>query len=561
VSSPPEHPTSVIAEAIESLGVPMMFGVLGEDLAELMAVVADRGRITYKPARHESAAVLMAQGYARATHGLGLCLISTGPGFTNALTGLVQCRKARVPLLVLVGGPPPGLPAPTVGVAAAKYVPQEEIAAAAGIALLHLDDVQMADEVIATARAIAIDQPVIVQVSSLLDATASKHSSQPASQRPRIPAVRAGADHEPTAGAASTAAELLRESRRPLILAGRGAHESGARDALLGLAESSGALVGTSLLAKGMFAGAPFSIGVVGGFTHGPGVQVVEQADCVLAFGAGLNQFTLGMGRLFGDATVVQFCLDARPTALAQPPRLVESADARMAAEAVTRAFEAGGPGRSEWPGTLRDAIAAYRPSVELEDRSGRGGADPDAILRAVNEVLPPVRSVVLDGGHFTGGASMFLDTPDPDHFFYGLDFAAVGVGHPTGIGVAVARPDELTVIVVGDGGLLMTLGELDVTRSLALPILVLVMNDSAYGAEVHFLNMKGRTSDVARLPSQDFAGTAAAMGLASVVARSPAEAVAAVTAPRALEAPLLVDCRVDPALRAKWLDELYGVR
>jgi thiamine pyrophosphate-dependent acetolactate synthase large subunit-like protein len=352
---------------------------------------------------------------------------------------------------------------------------------------------------------------------------------------------------------------MLRESRRPLILAGRGAHESGARDALIGLAAASGAFLGTSLLAKGMFSDNPSNVGVVGGFTHGPGVAVVEQADCVLAFGAGLNQFTLGMGRLFRSAAVGQFCLDAPPAALHEPPRLMESADARRAAEEVALAFAAGGSAPDRWSPALRTAVAAYRPAAAIEDRSGPDGADPEAILRAVNEVLPRRRNVVLDGGHFTGGASMYLDAPDPDHFFYGLDFASVGVGHPTGIGVAVARPDELTVIVVGDGGLLMTLGELDVIRSLAQPILVLVMNDSAYGAEIHFLDMKGRSPEVARLPPQDFAAIAAAMGLASAVAHTPAEAVAAVTAPDALGVPLLVDCRVDPALRAKWLDALHG--
>jgi acetolactate synthase-1/2/3 large subunit len=106
---------------------------------------------------------------------------------------------------------------------------------------------------------------------------------------------------------------------------------------------------------------------------------------------------------------------------------------------------------------------------------------------------------------------------------------------------------------------MLMILGELDVIRCLGLPVLVLVMNDAAYGAEVHFLGMRDRPTEVAKLPPQDFAATAAAMGLASAVAHTPAEAVAAVSAPGALAHPLLVDCRIDPGFRARWLEELHS--
>lgn len=544
----------VLADAIDALGVPVVFGVVGEDLVVLVAALVARPGISYHAARHESAAVCMAQGYARATGGLGLCVVSRGPGFTNALTGLVQCRKARVPVLAFVGGAPAGAPEPVSGVAAAKHVPQAEFASAARIELVHVDVAETAARTVADAALRAREgRPVVVQVALDLELPVTRGPAAPIHQE--APSIRTADRVGPSAAAVEQTAQLLAASERPLIVAGRGAHLAGARDALTELAERSGAFLGTSLLAKGLFSGHPRDIGIVGGFSHGPGRAVVEQTDCVLAFGASLNLFTAGMGRLFIDADVCQFTLEPEPTGLRTPPIVVERADAREAAKRIGAAIRDDLTAR--WPEEIAAAVRDYRPLEHLIDRSGPGGADPEVLLCALDEALPSHRSVVLDGGHFTGAASMYLQVPDPDHFFYGLDFAAVGVGHPTGLGVAVARPDELTVVVVGDGGLLMTLGELDAARASALPLVIVVMNDAAYGAEVHFLHLRGLNGDVAALPPQDFAAIAASMGMNAAIVRTPEEALeAAQIGP--LTAPLLLDCRIDPTLRANWLDDLF---
>src|SRR6516162_8714648 len=144
-------------------------------------------------------------------------------------------------------------------------------------------------------------------------------------------------------------------------------------------------------------------------------------------------------------------------------------------------------PGRS--PSMARLRVSSSPPLI----RRGtfKLQIHPARLIRALSlsssKLLPQDRNIVVDGGNFLGVVP-YLNVPDPGCFKMIGDFASIGLGFGAALGVAKARPDKTTVLIVGDGGFLMTMGELETVVREDLPIVIVLMNDCAYGAELHFL-------------------------------------------------------------------------
>jgi thiamine pyrophosphate-dependent acetolactate synthase large subunit-like protein len=153
----------------------------------------------------------------------------------------------------------------------------------------------------------------------------------------------------------------------------------------------------------------------------------------------------------------------------------------------------------------------------------------------------------------------MYLTVPDAAGFVFNQAFQSIGLGLSAAIGAAVTRPDRLTVAAVGDGGLLMALGELETAARLGLAMVVVVYDDAAYGAEVHHFAPQGRPLDIVRFPDTDFAALARAVGADGLTARRPedlGELKAWLEGPRA--SPLLVDAKVHPGVHGEWLADAF---
>jgi thiamine pyrophosphate-dependent acetolactate synthase large subunit-like protein len=194
-----------------------------------------------------------------------------------------------------------------------------------------------------------------------------------------------------------------------------------------------------------------------------------------------------------------------------------------------------------------------------FEDCGDAEHIDPRVLSLALDEALPVERTVVVDSGHFMGYPSMYLQVPDAAGFVFAQGFQSVGLGLANAIGVAVARPDRLTVAVVGDGGLLMGLAELETAVRLALPLLVVVYNDAAYGAEVHHFGPSGAPLDTVRFPDTDLAELARGAGAQGLTVRRRADLTGLgdwLTSGR--QRPLLLDAKVVPRVAAEWLQEAF---
>jgi acetolactate synthase-1/2/3 large subunit len=552
----------VVADALAAAQVEHIFGVLGEDTAPLVVAAVARG-IAYHAARHENQAVAMADGYARASGRMGVATVTGGPGFTNALTAINTAHRAGSPVAVLVGAgrPQEDDHAPEVaplanGASWLKHFPQAAVLSQLGIPVVKPLTADAAERDAQRALAAARHGTVaLVLGRALLLAPAAGHAEAAADAEPL--SMRRAVFAAPDAQQIGELADFLQETwavRRPVILAGHGAAVSGAGPVLQRLAERIGAVLATTLRARGLFHGDPFAIGVCGTYASPEATELVTQADCVLAFGATLNPWTTYGNSLFPKALLVQVDSDETSIGRFLPTALAIHGDAGQVAEALLAELERRGHafegGRNA---EVRASIAAHRKDAEFRDRSTATHVDPRALMLALDRLLPPNRILCVDAGQQARFAIRCIETTQPRNFIQALDAGALGLAIGIGIGAAMGRPRDLVVVAVGDGGLMMQLGDLESTVRLRLPMLVVVSNDESFGAEVNVLANLGLDSTLANTPCPSFEAMALAMGARAATVRSVADL--AVIEPWLRErpgVPLVLDCRIDPAVRTE---------
>jgi thiamine pyrophosphate-dependent acetolactate synthase large subunit-like protein len=356
-------------------------------------------------------------------------------------------------------------------------------------------------------------------------------------------------------------ADLLEGANYPVIVAGRGAAMSGAREALEALADRVGAILATSAMGHGLFADHPYGVGIAGGFSSSLALKLLAQADAVLAFGASLNPWTMRHGRLFSpEARVAQVDLDGEMIGALHRVDVGVVGDATATARAVGVELERRGIDKEGFHDeALAGEIARGRSREEpYEDQGTAEHVDPRTLSIALDDLLPTERTVATDSGHFLGYPSMYLSVPDHKGFVFPNAFQSVGLGLASGIGAAVARPDRLCVAAVGDGGALMSLGELETAARYRLPMLVVVYNDAAYGAEVHHFGPQGQPVNIACFPDTDFAALARAAGADGVAVRKEGDLAPVEDWLERRDGPLVVDAKVNPEVRAEWLKEAF---
>jgi acetolactate synthase I/II/III large subunit len=465
------------------------------------------------------------------------------------MTGLTEAAKARTPLILVAADTPAG------AVTSNFYVDQDRLAEAVGAVPVRVnrpatayEDTQRAVRVArAERRAVLLNLPLDVSNAEADWPEREGGSSVPAPPSPSPRAIRQILD-------------AIGAAKRPLIVAGRGAVLAGAREPLEALSEAAGAPLATSAMGHGLFNGHPFSVGISGGFASPLAQEVIRASDLILAFGARLTRWTTANGALIDpSATVIQ--VDVDESGFGERADLTVIGDARhaagvLAAELDRRKHERAGRLTDD----LRAEIAARRWRDEpFDDASTASQVDPRALSIALDDLLPPERTVVVDSGHFMGFPAMYLAVPDPAGFVFTQSFQSIGLGLANAIGAALARPDRLTVAALGDGGAMMGLPELETAARLRLPILFVIYDDAAYGAEVHHFRPMGHPVETVQFPDADFAAIARGAGCEGLTVRTlpDLEPVAEwLEGPR--ERPLLVDAKVNPDVVAEWLEEAF---
>jgi thiamine pyrophosphate-dependent acetolactate synthase large subunit-like protein len=547
---------SVIAADLAGYGARRCFGLLGTANFKVSHGLVEAG-VELITARHECNAASMGDAYAKATGELTLVSVHSGPGLTNALTGIGEAAKSRTPLLVLAGDVPTG------AVKNNFYIEQAEMVRAVGAVSerLHTPKSAREDTLRAVTRALRDRQTVVLSMP--LDVQhATIASNLPPLELPPAP----GRLH-PDPQAVARLADALEHAQRPLILGGRGAVISGAEPALLALADRVGALLATSVCGHGLFSGNPWSLGISGGFSSPIADELIPESDFILGFGASFTQWTTKKGKLIGPGAVVaQVDIDMPKLGYQMPVQIAVHGDAKATAEALLAELDrrgsanGGGKGVGRRNDAIRERIVAGdNHHYPHPDDSSAQFIDPRTLSKAVDALLPTDRVVASDSGHFCGWVPRYLRVPNAKASCLSHSFQSVGLGLPSTIGLAIANPGKLAVLGTGDGGFLMSIADFETAIRLGLRMCILVYNDSSYAAEVHYFGRQGFSTDIVKFPDTDFAAIARGYGARGATVRTladlePVKAWVAEGAPGVF----VVDGKINPNLEADWHAEHF---
>ena len=542
----------IVAEAVgrslTELGVRQVFGVVGSGNFHVTNAMIDAGS-AFVAARHEGGAATMADAYSRMSNTVAALSVHQGCGLTNAMTGITEAAKSRTGMLVLA--------AEVSQTLSNFYVDQVALAQAVGAVSMRVTSGATAVAEAAAAywaasrdrRTVVLNLPLEVQAQPVPDGA------------DRIPVAPTVAPIEPDEEALARLTTALAAAQRPVFIAGRGARGAGCRQALETLAAASGALLATSAVAKGLFSGNPWSLDISGGFSSPLAAELISGADLIVGWGCALNSWTTRHGTLIGrDATVVQVDVEHAALGRNRPITLGVTGDVRLTAAAAIESL----PARND-PGYRTDGVAERVAAnvrwrdVPIEDASSAERIDPRVLTIALDDILPGERILATDSGNFQGYPSALLSVPDEFGFCMTQAYQSIGLGLATTIGAALARPDRLPVAALGDGGALMGVSELETVARLHLPMVVVVYNDDAYGAEVHHFGPDGYALTAVVFPDTDIAAIATGFGFEGVTVRTLADLDAVRTwidGPR--RHPLLVDAKVVKDQPSWWLEDAF---
>ena len=541
---------AAVGRTLVRAGVDHVFGVVGSGNFHVTnGMVAAGAR--FVAARHEGGAATMADAYARTSGRVTAVSVHQGCGLTNAMTGVTEAAKSRTPIVVLA--------AEVTEPRSNFYVDQSALATAVGAVPMRITDAEsaVADALAAVdaarrgRRTVVLNLPLGVQTATAAAPSATSVDA-PVSQTLQ----------DPQPGDVDWLVDALLAAERPVFVAGRGAREF--RGPLAELGDRGGALLATSAVARGLFNGEAFSLDVSGGFASPLAARLIADADLIVGWGCALNMWTMRHGRLIAPEAVVAQ-VDDTADALGAHRTLTRGilGDVGATANAVMAAMQAssGFPRTGYRTAEVRDAIRAsvrWR-DVPFDDLSTADRIDARTLTIRLDDLLPDERVVGIDSGNFMGYPSMFLSVPDERGFCFTQAYQSIGLGLATTIGAALAQPDRLPVAALGDGGGLMSVMELETVVRLGLPMVVVVYNDAAYGAEVHHFGPDGHRLDTVTFPDTDIASIGRGFGCDAVTVRARTDLDAVqpwLDGPRAK--PLVIDAKVTRDRGSWWLEEAF---
>ncbi len=522
-----------IARAACDHGVDTMFGLMGDaNLFMIDSFVRECGG-RFVPAAHEGSSVLMALAYSHVAGKVGVATVTHGPALTNCMTALTEGARGHIPMVLLAGDTPVDAPRHL------QSIDQRELvkASGAGFEQLRTPDTVSMDLARAFYRAQVERRPIVVNMPADFMWNEAVHVSHVLDVFTAPGGVAQGDILDEAIG-------MIASARRPLILAGGGA--VGARDQLIRLADRLEAPLATTLKAKGLFNDHPYNIDIFGTLSTPAAYDLIARSDCIVCFGTGLQDFTTDRGKLMKDKRIVQ--VDVDPTAIGGGlhPDAALVADAGLTAETILYWLD-----QAEIPpsGVTRDLdIASLTLHPTGTNKTADGFVNFVHALERLETALPKDRVLVTDGGRFMTEIWCRISAPDPQSFVVTTNFGAIGVGLQEAIGAGLAAPGRPVVLFSGDGGFMMGgINEFNTAVRLGLDLIVIVANDSAYGAEhIQFLDRK-MDPGLTEFHWPSFAEVATSLGGLGIKVQTIEELEIAIKALETRDRPVLIELLLDP--------------
>lgn len=537
---PPRRASDLFVECLEAEGVRYVFGIPGEETLDLNESLHDSS-IAFVPVRHEQGGAYMADMYGRLTGRAGVCLGTLGPGATNLVTAVADAYLDRAPLVALTGQ--------------------------AGVERMHKESHQYIDLVQVLRPVVKwnarVTSPEIVP-EVVRKAFKLAESEKPGSTHLELPEDVMGEpapppddvagsrplprEHpvrvEPRARDLLRAAELIREARRPVALAGNGVVRGGASPALREFARATGVRIAETFMAKGVVdADSPAALGTVGLQAKDYALAGFEEADLVIAIGYDLVEHAPKHWNPRRDKRIV--VIDTVPAEIDANfvPDVELIGDiygvlARLADECR----DALHPGGSS---DLRDLVAGQLEAAATDD------AFPAHPARALLEIRRALRRddlLISDVGLHKLWIGRVFPAHEPKTVLIANGLAGMGFAVPSAIGAKLVHPDRHVVTVSGDGGFLMNCQELETATRLRTPFVNVVWENRQYGSIVWKQEQKFGRHFGTDFTNPDFVKLAESFGLPAWRAESVDDFATRLRHALTLDVPSLIVLPIDYA-------------
>ena len=535
---------TLMAEQIDTV-----FGLTGGKLSPLLGAIAREPDLRFIGTRHEGGAALMAAGFAAASGRLGVVVGECGSGAVNLVPGIAVANANSVPLLAITSNNQHAVSYPSRGMFAtmdtqALFRPVTKW----GTAIHHG---QRIPELVRTAlREAHTGRRGAVHLDVPQDILRGTFAFDEATFALRPYQYRLTHGPAGTAAQIDAAARLLRESQRPLLIAGGGVAQSGAASEFRELAALLEAAATATQTGIGVVASTDEHFVGLANVTSGPAfVRACREADVILAIGCRLSPWLWDeRGPLFGStAKIIQVSTDPSSIGSTQAVEVGMLADARSALQGLLGALGAGAsrPARREWLAQLRSVYAERRAQLAVLASDATSPMHPAALASELGQCLPADAIVAYDGGHTTFWSNDFTPFAEPQTRFNEIGMTQLGFGLPFAIAARLRHPDRPVFNFTGDGAFGFTIQELDTARRYGLPVVNVIHNNASWGV-IKVAHQRGYGFTMGDdLEGTDYAAIARGFGCYGEVVTKREEVGGAVERALASGLPAVLDCRV----------------
>ncbi len=528
----------ILWECLVAEGVEVVFGIPGGAVIHITDALP-RYPIRFVLTRHEQAAAHAADGYARATGKVGVCLATSGPGAANLVTGIATAYMDSIPLVAITGQ----VTSPLIGTDAFQ---ETDIT---GITLPITKHNYLVTEVEELARVLkeafflarsGRPGPVLVDIAKNAQAQEAEFRYPEEPEIPGYPPKRPLPDD-----LLERAGELLNTAERPLILAGHGVLLAGGHTELLALAEKGDIPVATTLLGIGAVPGSHrLSLGMAG--MHGTlqANRAIQTCDLLLAVGMRFDDRVIGDPKAFApNAAIVHVDIDPAEIGKNIVPDLAIVADAREFLAALLPLVEP--KKRSDW----HAEIGSWKREAGWDEPlREEGRLLPQYVIHEIWRATEGKALVVSDVGQNQMWEAQYYLHELPGSLITSGGLGTMGFALPAAIGAQIGRPELPVWVIVGDGGIQMTIQELATVVQEGLPLKIAVINNGYLGMVRQWQELFfNRNYSATRLHNPDFAQVAQAYGIRGLRVDRRADVRAAIAEALETEGPVLIDFRVEP--------------
>ena len=504
-----------------------MFGMGGFQLLPFYDAARRLG-IDHNLVNDERCGVFAADAYAKVTGRVGVCDATLGPGATNLLTGMIEALNAGTPMVLIAGD--------SHRDHSWKNMTQEsrqmEILRPAAKELIRIESIQRIPELVRRAFSVATrgrPGPVVLDVPE--DIAHGRHAFEP-SDLTADPSCRGAPSlrSRPCAESLQAAAALLRDAKRPLVLAGGGIHLSGAAQALTTFAEAQSLPVAHTMTGKGAIACThPLSVGLFGRYDRIAN-ELIAGSDCLLVAGCKLGEIATRRFTLIpDDVPLIHLDILAEEFGRTARPSVTLWGDCREGLRDLTDALAGDAERlraeRADYAAEVRARMVKWRAEVDHRLTSNESPINMARMIHELNRLLDREALLVADGGFAAHWCGLLYDTKVSGRGFVpDRGFASIGYGLPGAMGAKLAAPGRQVVGITGDGGFNMVIGELETARRMKLGFTLLIVNNAASGyvkALQHLMYGQGgyQSSDLVEM---NYANIATAMGCNGIRVEDP---------------------------------------